>query len=481
MTSAPAEPGPYEEFAYPGYAYPFTHPARVEVLGRLFGLTPAPAASSRVLELGCGDGANALAMAHTLPAARVIALDASPSSVARGRALRETAGIQNAELLTTDLGDLENIEALGPFDYIVAHGVYSWIPPGLRGALLECCRRYLSPHGIAYVSYNAYPGSYLRDMARDILTFHVRDVDEPGERIAKARELMTAIVTARDPSPFGRVLSEQLERMLGHSDALLYHDELAPVSTPFYFYEFIEHAAAHELQFLSEASLGDSQIRDVPESVGKLIAELPRDVVMREQYLDFLRNRMFRRTLLVRASAPVRRTIDPRLLDDLLISSPAEPVDNGFAIPDVGEVTTSDPRLKAALTDLCAAWPEAIAFSQLTAHMAERDIEPVRHAMLDFYIAGVVGLDTCPLPARRRSGERPVAGALARAQHAAGRRVLTTLLADNTVLDDPLERSLLPLLDGTRDREPLAVGLDASPDELDGALASLARRGLLGA
>jgi hypothetical protein len=61
------------------------------------------------------------------------------------------------------------------------------------------------------------------------------------------------------------VLSEQLERMLGESDALLYHDELAPLSTPFYFHEFIEHAAAHGLQFLSEAVLADSQKREVPD------------------------------------------------------------------------------------------------------------------------------------------------------------------------------------------------------------------------
>ncbi|MGH2894500.1 MAG: methyltransferase regulatory domain-containing protein [Solirubrobacteraceae bacterium] len=81
--------------------------------------------------------------------------------------------------------------------------------------------------------------------------------------------------------------------MLDGSDALLYHDDLAAISTPSYFHQFIEHAAARRLQFLSEADLADSQLRDVPEGVGELVASLPRDVVVREQYLDFFSNRAF--------------------------------------------------------------------------------------------------------------------------------------------------------------------------------------------
>ncbi len=481
---------PYEEVDYPGYAYPLTHPAHLEVLGRLFGLDPAPAPTCRVLELGCGEGVNSLAIAHTLPRARVIAVDAAISGLDRGRALATAAGIDNAELLHADLADVDRIVALGPFDYVVAHGVYSWIPPLLRGALLECCRRALSPHGIAYVSYNAYPGSYLRDMARDVLVYHLQGVSEPTERLARAHVLMETIVASDSPTPYAAVLREHLQRMLASGEALLYHDDLAPVSTPFYFHEFIEHAAAHELQFLSEANLADSQLRDVPEGVGELMANLPRDVIVREQHLDFFLNRMFRQTLLVHEGAPVQRAIDDRHLEELAVCSPAQSDGSRFETPEGATLSTPDPLLIAAMQALCEAWPQSVLFHELVERTARRlgasalpesDRDRLRAAVLEVYLGRILLLHSCQFPVSSRPGERPGASPLARAQHAAGRRVLTTLLGENRVIEDPRDRALLARLDGTRDRAALADELEVEPEQVEQALVRLARHGLISA
>ncbi len=250
---APAAAGSaYEQLAYPGYAYAATHPARLEAVGRLLGLDPAPAASCRVLELGCGDGGNALSIAQTLPGARVEGIDAAAAAVARGSELGRAAGLENVELRAGSFESLSPDE-IGRVDYVVAHGVYSWIPPAARVALLACVRRCLAPHGIAFVSYNAYPGSYLRDMARDMLRYHLRDVTDPAARLAGAHELMETIVAIEEPSPYARVLREHMARMLRASDELLFHDDLAEISTPFYLHEFVEHAAGHGLRFLAEA------------------------------------------------------------------------------------------------------------------------------------------------------------------------------------------------------------------------------------
>jgi SAM-dependent methyltransferase len=269
------------------------------------------------LELGCGDGGNVLSIAQTLPGAQVLGVDASQGAIERGTQLARAAGLANVELRCATFEQLGDVVGESPgnesgyppgnepgdslrkgpavpianepaeFDYIVAHGVYSWVSPQARGALLDCVKRCLAPEGIAFVSYNAYPGSYLRDMARDMLRYHVQGVSNPGDRLARAQELMRTIVEIEQPSPFARVLREQMERMLGYSDALLFHDDLAEVSTPFYFHEFIEHARARGLQFLSEADLFESQMRDVPESAGRLMASLQPDVVVSEQYMDF--------------------------------------------------------------------------------------------------------------------------------------------------------------------------------------------------
>lgn len=462
---------------------------RLEALGRLFGLSPAPAAGCQVLELGCGDGANALAIAQTLPGATVVGMDASASAIARGRELASAAGLANVELRVAEFGADDSLAGLGPVDYVIAHGVYSWIPPVARGALLALIQRTLASQGIAFVSYNAYPGSYLRDMTRDILAYHLQGVDAPAERLAGAQHLMRSIVSVDSPTPYARVLREQLQRMLDGSDALLYHDDLAAISTPFYFHEFMEHAAAHALQFLSEADLADSQMRDVPESVGELIGSLPPDVVVREQYLDFFSNRTFRQTLLVGAELPLSRVVDDAALEALALASPAQPTDDGFVNPDGAVMRTADPLVAAAMTELCERWPQPVALPALLTAAARRaGAEPVsderrravRRVLLDAHLAHLVLLSGAGAPALTANpGPRPVASGLARAQCAAGAQVLSTLIPGNLPLEDETDRRALLLLDGTRDRPTLAAQLEIASDALEQALERLARHGLI--
>jgi SAM-dependent methyltransferase len=487
--SAAAGSGAYDDLAYPGYVYPRTHPGHLEVLGRLFGLDPAAAASSRVLELGCGDGVNALAIAQALPGARVVGVDRVASAIARGRAQRGTAAVENIELVVGDLSDPALPERLGEFDYVIAHGVLSWVPPEVRAALLSLVGRVLASRGIAYISYNAYPGSYLRDMARDVLEFHLQGVTGASERLARAHDLMRAIVAIESPSPYARVLREQLERMLDASDALLYHDELAEVSTPFYFHEFMEQAGRRGLQFLSEAELSDSQMRDVPEAVGALMAELPADVVVREQYLDFFRNRMFRQTLLVREGHTISRRIDGVVVERLWISSSAEPTETGFATAMGGSVETTDPLVLAALSELCDVYPVALEFSALARRASSRcgdEGEPsaelrehLRRALLEMYLVHVVEFHGAPPPVRRDPGPKPAVSPLARAQCADGLEVLSTLLPSNHAITDPTERRLIELADGSRTKADLARGQGLDEDSVSAQLGRLGRAGLL--
>ncbi len=418
------------------------------------------------MELGCGDGGNALSIAQSLPDAHVLGVDASQGAIERGVRLARAAGLANVELrratfeqLGDGVGEPLGNESVAPprnepagpsgkepaeFDYIVAHGVYSWVAPHARGALLDCVKRCLAPQGIAFVSYNAYPGSYLRDMARDMLRYHVQGVSDPGERLARAQELMRTIVEIEQPSPFARVLREQMERMLGYSDALLFHDDLAEVSTPFYFHEFIEHAAARGLQLLSEADLFESQMRDVPGSAGRLMASLPQDAVVREQYMDFFKNRMFRQTLICHDTAPVDRALDEAAIEGLWISSRARPQEDGegkkrrapgearptayapvpgedpdartFLTPEGFSMTTSEPLVQAAIGALGEAWPRSVAFPTLLVKAreaagpeapAELVAARLRGVLLQAYLARIVMLAGCPPPVSGKVGERP--------------------------------------------------------------------------
>ncbi len=466
------------------------------------------------MELGCGDGGNALSIAQSLPGAQVLGVDASPGAIERGTQLARAAGLANVELRCATF---EQLGESGEFDYIVAHGVYSWVPPQARGALLDCVKRCLAPQGIAFVSYNAYPGSYLRDMARDMLRYHVQGVSDPGERLARAQGLMRTIVDIEQPSPFARVLREQMERMLGYSDALLFHDDLAEVSTPFYFHEFVEHANARDLQFLSEADLFESQMRDVPESAGRLMASLPEGVVVQEQYMDFFKNRMFRQTLICHEADPIDRTLDEAAIEGLWISSRARPQEGvdgeeegrarsetgpvlhipapgddpevrTFLTPEGFSMTTSEPLVQAAMAALAEAWPQSLACSALLARAREAaGLEAsselvaarLRAVLLQAYLARIVMLAGCPPPVSGEVGERPVVSPLARAQNAAGLPALSSLLHANARLDGELEANALALLDGTRTLAEVAAALGEAPGRIKECVERLASVGLL--
>jgi SAM-dependent methyltransferase len=521
VSAARAHGEAYERLAYPGYAYPATHPARLEAVARLFGLRPTPAARARVLELGCGDGGNLLSLAQALPEATLVGVDAAQSAVRRGNELARAAGLENVELRCMDIEGLpESKELDGGFDYILSHGVYSWIPPRVRVALLAGIRARLEPMGVAYVSYNAYPGSYLRDMARDILGYHVRDVEDPERKLAAAQELMQTIVAIEEPSPYAQVLRQHMERMLSYSDALLFHDDLAEISTPFYFHEFMEHAAHHRLAFLAEADLFESQMREVPDSAGRLMAGLPDNVLVREQYLDFFKNRMFRQTLLCHEDAPVSRVLDESAIERLWISSMARPSDGDpdlgeggsssretapgrrdaalgaqpgaetFVTPEGFSMTTNEPLAIAAMGALAGAWPRPVEFQALLERasaaagpQASRELVAarLRSVLLQAYLARIVGLQGCAPPLAAAAGERPLASPLARAQRAAGLPAVSSLLHGNVRLEDELESRLLPLLDGTRDVAELAGALEASDEEISEGLGRLAAVGLLAA
>ncbi|MBC8076432.1 MAG: class I SAM-dependent methyltransferase, partial [Chloroflexales bacterium] len=167
----------YDQVFYPSAAEPSIHPDRLATVATLFGVRPAPVDQCRVLELGCADGANLLPMAYALPHGTFFGIDASPRQIAAGQAQIAALGLKNVRLQALDLQELP--ASSGEFDYIIAHGVYSWVAPAVQEALLALCGRHLAANGVAVVSYNVLPGWHQRGVARDLLRFHTRQFAEP--------------------------------------------------------------------------------------------------------------------------------------------------------------------------------------------------------------------------------------------------------------------------------------------------------------
>ena len=370
----------YDATPYPDLSYAHTHPDRLGMIATLLGLEPAPVEHCRVLELGCAVGGNLLPMAYALPGSTFVGVDYSTPQIEEARARAASLELANVEFLDADVAALPT--DLGEFDYIVAHGLYSWVPAPVRDALLEVCHRHLAPNGVAFVSYNTYPGWHALQSMRELMRYRTRSIEDPRERAAEARAAVGALAEAlrQDDSAYAAFVQGYAENVLPKmrdepesADALLLHDELEEVNDPVYFHEFVEHAGRFGLRYLCEAQLANVMPERLPPGAAEHVQRLARDPIEFEQYMDFAKNRSFRETLICHANAEVGRSIDAGAVQRMFVSSRArpskEPAADGVAAfegLDGAVFRTNHPLTQAAFAELHRRSPAAVPFAELT-------------------------------------------------------------------------------------------------------------------
>jgi SAM-dependent methyltransferase len=483
-------PPSYDQVPYPGYPFPETHPDRLATLARICGLTPAPVERSRVLEIACGDGMNLIPMAYAMPECRFTGFDLSGRAIAAGRGALEALGLSNISLHHMDLTGLP-VE-WGEFDYIIAHGLYSWVPHAVRDALLAACRRHLAPNGVAYVSYNCLPGGYIRRMVREMLQFHLRSYAGAQEILTQARALGRLLEDSRQHlNPGNTFLGRQLEHLLGADDGVIFHDYLAEVNHPVYFHEFAAHAAQHGLQFLAEADFYEMQPDMLAPKVAEVLGQIPeRQHVLVEQYLDFVKCRSFRMTLLCHEHLRPNWTFPPERARHFLISGRVKPASENpqlhtetfeeFHGPLSSRASASLPVAKAALVVLGRSWPLRLPFQHLFREVQNclsaagplpesasglRGETLLAECLMKFFKAGLLGFHTFAPQLAVQVSEKPESSRVARWQALAG-DVVTSLNHDSARLEDPLSRKLLRLCDGTRDLPAILKELESAAGAL---------------
>ena len=489
----------YDAVPYPGHPHAETHPNRIGAIARLFGVDAPPVATARILEVACGDGGNLIPMACSLPRAELVGFDLAPTAIGRAKARVEKLGLGNVRLEVADLTALDT--PLGEFDYIVAHGLYSWVPEAVREALFSCLRDTLALNGVAFVSYNVYPGWYAPRMVREMLRYHTRGLVEPQARIAQARALLDFLSVACDPSDaYGRAVTEECARMAKHAPPHFFHDDLAEVNAPVHFHKFVDHARRFSLDFLAEADFATMAGSELAESARAKLDELRGDPVAHGQYLDFVAGRRFRETLLRRAEAPAAPSPVAGALRSLLLASPAVadgPVDLApgvevqFRSAGRASLKTDHPLAKAALDALGESWPGAMTFEALLGGACARlgrapravDGDALEHVLVGAFGLRMVELLVEPFACTAKPSEHPHASALARLEAEEGDTV-TGFHHRRARIDEPCSLALLRLLDGTHDRAGLGaalgrVGHTLAPEALEARLSGFARLGLL--
>ncbi len=477
----------YDLVSYPGWPYPQSHPDRLATLATLFGMTPADPGACRVLELGCGDGANLLPFAYACPGSRSLGIDLASTAIERGRRVAQELGLANIQLHTGDLTRLA--DDLGEFDFIIAHGVYSWVPEPVRGALLDACRRLLAPQGVAFVSYNVYPGGHVRKMLREALLMHAEGIEGTVARTASAREFLAWISDAQgagaaDAAP--SALALEAGRLARRADGGIFHDDLSDEFHLCYFRDFCAQAEAHGLQYMAEADFFEMQDHGLSPTARERLAAFAPGLIEREQYLDFLKERRFRQTLLCRSGVALRSEVRADALRELSISSSAKPDGDKIDPSSRKEqryrgragatFATNEPLLKVAIDLLQAEWPRALRMTDLLEASAARcgiaAGDAGQRALADFalgcYAAGSVELHVRQPSFARRPAHKPRASALARLQVQRG-DTATGLIGNMVALDDPLARRVLALLDGSRDRAALLREIGAGSGSNDTA------------
>jgi methyltransferase-like protein/2-polyprenyl-3-methyl-5-hydroxy-6-metoxy-1,4-benzoquinol methylase len=484
----------YDTVVYPGYAYAQTHPDHIAALARLCGLSPAPLETCRVLEVGCGDGANLIPMAGRLPRGSFHGFDLAASSIERGRAIIRELGIANVTLEPLDI--CQAPDRLGEFDYLIAHGFYSWVPQSARDKLMAICRTSLAPHGVAFISYNTFPGGHIRRMVREMMLFHIDRAPDAQKKIVQARALLGFLSNlSQGEDEYQLILKKELERVHRYAPGHLYHDDLAPVSDPFYLYEFVDHAVAHGLQFLGDLNSTFVHVGALDPETAAALSGLEHDPVLREQYLDFACCRRFRQTLLCHAGLPVVHQLDPRRVEGLFMSSPATPVSSEVNLaPDVEEefrgarnatLKTNHPVIKAAMVALRSVWPERLSLQELQMAAAGRldvSADSIPIGLLSEGVAAAFSMRVLDLHVyrprvTRRSGDYPRTDPFVLWQAKNG-GLLTNLLHQTVRAEDDARR-VLCLLDGRLSRGELAIQLSTSHEEIDRFLSSLAALALL--
>jgi methyltransferase-like protein/2-polyprenyl-3-methyl-5-hydroxy-6-metoxy-1,4-benzoquinol methylase len=494
----------YDQVPYTSLAFPQTHPDHLAGVARIFSLSPPDVAACRVLELGCASGGNLMPMAFNLPGSDFVGIDVSQQHVDVAQESIRALQVRNLRIERASILDVDR--SWGTFDYILCHGVFSWVEPEVQDAILRIAGEQLSPQGVAYVSYNTYPGWHVRQMVRDMMKYHAEQFADAQEQIAQARALLTFLASAsQSTGVYGQLLAAEAERANRADDSYVFHEHLERTNLPLYFHQFIDRAAHAGLQYLAESIVAEMLTTQLPAPVAGTLERISPDLLHLEQYLDFVRNRQFRQTLLCRAAARPRRNLTPDVLVGLRVSSAASADPAGIDFDDSVPVVFTNgkqraevrkPATKAALAALAEAWPCAIDVEALCATALERAApyrphaseDEARAAMLeDLFGAvmhGLVNVHTLPPPCVNRPSNTPRAHPVAAFQAQSGPLVVN---AHHQMLElDSLAHAVITLADGRRTRAQMldALRRQATADRLgladvDQALATLARHAVL--
>lgn len=473
----------YDTIPYESMPFADTHPGNLACLARLYGVAATNPARCRVLELGCANGGNLIPMAARLPGSAFVGLELSGNQARDGSARVAALGLDNCVVRQGDI--LAFADDGTRYDYIIAHGVYSWSPPAVRDRILALAAELLSDNGIAYVSYNSLPGWRMRGMLRDMLLHRVKGIEAPAEQLATARDYLAFLETALGDSEANNAvyLRYEIARIREAHPSYLFHEYLETFNDPVLFRDFVDSAAAHGLDYVCDIDLMMQFPAYLGDAAEALLSQIE-DPFERWQQMDFLLNRNFHQSLLCRREARPSREPDPgrmRTFAWLADVKPPRKLDlrrakaQNFTAANGEKRSVEHPLTKAAMALLAQSYPHPLGYAELlvqagglvggqggTAFVGQEE-----HLLDELFSLFAIGFASArPLDMERATADAPMqADAVSRLCAELGDAHIPSR-HHGTLGLDPFSARLLAYLDGRTDRAGLIDALlaDFRPD-----------------
>jgi trans-aconitate methyltransferase len=430
------------------------------------------------MELGCAEGANLLAMAYHLPESEFVGVDAHATHIARAQEGCDRLGLRNVRFVHADIASLG--DDIGMFDYVLCHGVLSWVDNRVRARIWTLLRDHLAPEGVGYLSYNAGPGWALRGALRNALRTRAMGAQDVASKVSRMRQLLGLLATSPfRETTYGAYLAEEAQLLSAHRDAYLVHEHLAEDHRVFSYREISEAAAEHRLSLTAELSRAWVH-REIEEGVRSALREVLDDPIESEELADLALGRTFRISLVTRLGTTATPS-EPvlRLERECWIAAPIRPLDKridltdgthqSFATPDGAQITAKSAVLKAALWEIGRRWPNALAFDELSTQIEQvlrarrvfgpeqrLDDDTLRALRADVLRLERLGHVELRLRHVRMAGEVGPVPRVSRLNRVQAEHSVFISNPHHRLLElDEVGRQLVLLLDGSRDRDAL--------------------------
>lgn len=463
----------YDAVPYESFTYPQTHPSHMAMVGSLFGVRVPDIATARILEIGCAGGGNLLPVAFNYPKSKCLGFDLSQAQIDQANAQKKEMGLTNITFIQQDILDFDLKKHKGAFDYIICHGIYSWVPEAVSDQILKLCRACLSDTGLAIISYNALPGWNAVQALREMMLFHAGRFTNPADKVAEARKLLNFLAeSAPDSRGYKALIEEERNLLQKLNDSYLFHDHLEGVNRQFYLHQFNESLVKNDLSYVGDSALTSMYVENLPAKALETLRAV-NDVILQEQYMDFVTNRRFRTSIVTRKENTLNRNLRNEQILDYCLSAAMRPESEN---PDLekpvsfvrtvggGSFTTNAPEATAFFMELVACGIRPTATKDIIARAQKRmgleSDAAIREVALQHGLAlalrGFITLHMdCPEFVESVS-ERPIAWPMARYQAARpGCKAVTNVLGTMIPIDS-IAAMAIPMMDGKNTVDDIA-------------------------